>query len=128
MLKEPIFNLTKKFSFDAAHFLPDYKGKCRQLHGHTYFLEITVGGKVNARTGMIIDFVDLKRVVSREILDKIDHTQLNDIIANPTAENTAIWIWERLVGKLSSLKIDLCRIRLWETPTSYVTLVHPTCL
>ncbi len=105
-------------SFDAAHRLPWYEGKCRNLHGHTYRLEVAVGGPIGAN-GMVLDFADLKRVVRREIIDRYDHTYLNDQLDNPTAEVLAQDIWKRL--EASDLAID--RIRLWETEHCMVEVV-----
>lgn len=87
--------VTRKFTFDAAHFLTDYYGKCERLHGHTYTLEITLEGKVQTN-GLMIDFVVLKKIVQKHVLVKLDHQLLNDVIENPSAERVAIWIWEQL--------------------------------
>lgn len=84
------------FTFDAAHHLPNYYGKCKNLHGHTYKLEVTLTGEANKDTGMMIDFQNVKFTVKRKVLILLDHHNLNDIIENPTAENTIIWIWNKL--------------------------------
>lgn len=107
--------VTKEFSFDSAHYLPDYHGKCENMHGHTYKLQVTVEGEVQP-DGMVIDFVKLKEIVKNKVIDKLDHKILNEIIANPSAENTAIWIWEQLEKDLA-----IFEIKVWETPTSFVT-------
>ena len=107
--------LTHEFSFDAAHKL-DCKGKCNNLHGHTYKLQVTIKGSVNEKTGMIMDFSELKDIVEEKVLSILDHSYLNDTVKNPTAENIAMWIW----NKLASL-LNLEEIKLWETPTSYVS-------
>lgn len=108
--------ITKKFAFDSAHKLNNYNGKCKNLHGHTYTLKITVKGKVDKKTGMVTDFYILKKVVNKYVIDILDHSMLNDIVKQPTAENLAIWIWNQL-----NKKINLSEIELWETPDSYVT-------
>jgi 6-pyruvoyltetrahydropterin/6-carboxytetrahydropterin synthase len=87
--------VTKGFTFDAAHALTRYYGKCENLHGHTYRLEVTVEGPVH-KNGMVVDFVLLKRIVKRVVLSKLDHQNLNDHFENPSAENIAVWIWEQL--------------------------------
>lgn len=104
--------ISKLFSFEAAHKLENYNGKCRNLHGHSYKMEISVHGKVN-ENGMVIDFHELKKAVKDNILDILDHSYLNEIIENPTAENISIWIW----GKLND-KLNLREIKLWETDDS----------
>lgn len=106
--------LCKEFQFDAAHSLPSYKGKCKNLHGHTYKIRVCVKGYVN-KEGFVIDFSELKDIVTKKVLDILDHTYLNDIIKQPTAENTAIWIWVQLKDFL-----PLHEIWVWETPTSFV--------
>lgn len=93
----------RRFDFEAAHRLPDHPGKCRDLHGHSYVLTVTVERPVEARSGMAIDFGDLKRVVSREVVERLDHKYVNDILDNPTAEVMAVWIWNRLVAVLPGL-------------------------
>jgi 6-pyruvoyltetrahydropterin/6-carboxytetrahydropterin synthase len=106
--------VTKEFSFDSAHKLDWEPGKCRNLHGHTYKLQVSVKGQLNS-LGIIINFKDLKDVIEKRIIEKLDHKYLNDIINNPTAENIAIWIWNELKDHL-----NLCEIKLWETPTCFV--------
>jgi 6-pyruvoyltetrahydropterin/6-carboxytetrahydropterin synthase len=87
-----------KYSFyiDAAHFLPNYVGKCKQMHGHTYTLEVSVEGIINPDTGMVMDFHQLKYIVQSKAVDVLDHRCLNDIIENPTAENVLLWVKEAL--------------------------------
>lgn len=88
--------VTKVFTFDAAHALTHYYGKCERLHGHTYRLEVTVEGPLDPRTGLVVDFALLKRVVKRHILNRLDHQNLNDHFENPSAELITQWIWEQL--------------------------------
>lgn len=106
-----------KTSFDAAHRLPWYDGKCRNLHGHTYRLEVCVEGPIGP-DGMVVDFAALKTVVRREIVNRYDHTYLNDLLENPTAELLATEIWKRI--EASGLAIT--RLRLWETESCMVEL------
>ncbi|MBA7692739.1 6-carboxy-5,6,7,8-tetrahydropterin synthase [subsurface metagenome] len=115
-------SVCKIFSFDAAHFLPNYEGKCRRLHGHTWKLEVEVSGPVG-EDGLVLDFAALKRLVEVGILEILDHTLLNDTIENPTCENLLEWIWSRLRQPwgLSSL-LEVEKLRLWETPDSYSEL------
>lgn len=107
--------LTKEFTFDSAHQLEWHKGKCKNLHGHTYKLQITIQGGLN-KDGIVIDFGDLKKIVKDKIIEKLDHQLLNEIIKNPTAENMVVWMWDELMDEL-----ELYEIKLWETPTSYAT-------
>ncbi|NQV19691.1 MAG: 6-carboxytetrahydropterin synthase QueD [Armatimonadetes bacterium] len=105
--------ISKEFTFDSAHRLKWHKGKCQNFHGHTYKLIVTVEGKLN-QDGIVMDFADLKNEVKKKVLNILDHKNLNEIFENPTAENIAIWIWEKLK------ELNLTEIKLWETPTSYV--------
>ena len=98
----------KEFYFDSSHYLPGYKGKCEQLHGHTYKLEVVAEGR-RAEDGMVIDFKEMGKIVNSTVVDVLDHRNLNDLFKNPTAENIAFWIYEKL-----SSKLNLCSVRLWE--------------
>jgi 6-pyruvoyltetrahydropterin/6-carboxytetrahydropterin synthase len=109
--------VTKKFTFSAAHFLTKYKGKCENLHGHTYKLTVTVEGDMKD-DGMVIDFVELKKIVNERVIDKLDHSSLNDLFENPTAELIAKWVWEQL-GDIPGAR--LYEVKLWESSTSSVT-------
>ena len=111
--------LYKRFSFDAAHFLPNVPQghKCNQLHGHTYSLTIFVKGKPDPNMGWVIDFNELRDAV-KPVIDKVDHQLLNAIegLENPTSELLAVWLWNQIKPTLPGLsKIELC-----ETPTSGV--------
>lgn len=107
--------ITKEFTFDSAHRLGWEEGKCKYLHGHTYKLQVTVKGRLNEQ-GIVINFTILKELVQKEVIEGLDHKYLNDIMENPTAENIAIWAWNKLIDQL-----DLYEVRLWETPTCFVT-------
>lgn len=110
--------VTCSFTFEAAHQLPWHPGKCRRLHGHSYRLEVTVDGPVGDQ-GIVIDFDDVRAVVTREIVDRWDHQYLNDFLDNPTAELMADDAWKRL----EAAGLALGGLRLWETPTAYVELL-----
>jgi 6-pyruvoyltetrahydropterin/6-carboxytetrahydropterin synthase len=109
--------LDVEFYFAAAHRLPRYEGPCFRLHGHNYKFFVTVEGEVDPATGMIADFGVIKTVVGEEVLARVDHRNLNDILENPTAENIARWIWEALKPRMA----DLVEVRLFEIPDSCVT-------
>ena len=93
----------RQFGFEAAHRLPDYPGPCRDLHGHSYRLNVSVEGPIDPDSGLVIDFSELKRVVVQEVIDHFDHANLNDHLPNPTAENLAVWIWDKLAPTLPGL-------------------------
>ena len=100
--------LCREFYFDAAHYIPNYKGKCEKLHGHTYRLEIVIEGGVK-KDGMVVDFAKVKEIVGASVIEKLDHQALNELFENPTAEHIINWIAEQLKGKL-----PLYSIKLWE--------------
>lgn len=109
--------LEKDFRFEAAHFLPNLPSghKCRRMHGHSFRGQIAVRGEVDPLTGWLIDFGDLKRVIA-PLVELLDHNLLNEIdgLGNPTSENLAIWIWNRLRPELPML----VRVTIEETCTS----------
>ncbi|AEM71927.1 queuosine biosynthesis protein QueD [Allomuricauda ruestringensis DSM 13258] len=111
--------LFKHFNFDSAHFLPNVPDghKCRILHGHTYRLTLYFEGELDKDLGWVIDFSDIKRAVN-PIIGRVDHKLLNDIegLENPTCEQVAIWLWDKIKAKIP----QLCKIKLYETPTSGV--------
>lgn len=113
--------LSKVFTFDSAHFLPRYHGGCEKLHGHTYRLIITVRGTPDS-DGMVVDFSVLKSAVEQNVLKKLDHSLINDLITQPTVENIGIWIWKALHQELEKTSAILDELELWETPTSYVRM------
>ena len=109
--------VSKDFTFDSAHFLTKYHGKCENLHGHTYKLRVTVEGPVQ-EDGMGMDFKDLKTLAKEKVIERYDHQNLNDFFENPSAELVAMKIWEDLAGELP---VRLYEVVLWETAESVVT-------
>lgn len=109
-----IVRLVKKFGFEAAHRLPEVpeSHKCSRLHGHSFRVEIAVRGPVDERAGWFIDYADIDRA-ARPLRDALDHRYLNEIpgLENPTSENVARYIWDRLAVALPGLE----RITVMET-------------
>ncbi len=103
--------LRKEYGFEAAHFIHNHPGKCRNLHGHSYKLFVSLEGTVNQETGMIIDFDDLSKVVVEKVIQRLDHRFLNDLIPLSTAENISVWIWDELKPSLPLL----CQVEVFET-------------
>lgn len=121
-MKEPLIEVTKIFTFDSAHNLTEYKGKCERLHGHTYKLEVTVKGTPD-KEGMVIDFGDLKQLVTEKVIKKLDHHYLNEVLGfNTTCENMITWMWDVLSPHLDTKRYRLKSITLWETPTSFARI------
>lgn len=91
--------LRKTFQFEAAHLLPHLpkSHKCRRLHGHSFKVDIVVTGDLNPKLGWVMDYADITNVF-KPLWEKLDHRYLNELpgLENPTSENIAIWIWNRL--------------------------------
>lgn len=139
-----IIRLTKEFSFEAAHMLEGYDGLCREIHGHSYRLFVTVKGEpvtdpASPKLGMVMDFGVLKRIVSEQIVECLDHAfmmrrsedaeavaealsmQFSKVVLTdyqPTCENMLADFAERLLGALPE-DIELCSLKLHETASSY---------
>lgn len=107
----------KKLSFEAAHRLPNVPEghKCARIHGHPFRLEVHVGGDIGIGTGWVTDFADIKAAIA-PLYEQLDHHYLNEVegLANPTSENLARWLWQRLEPRLTGL----AKIVVRETCTS----------
>ena len=94
------------FQIEAAHRLPHVPAghKCARIHGHSFRIEIHVSGSVGEHSGWVLDFADL-RIAFQPLFERLDHHYLNEIegLENPTSENLARWIWQRLKGGLPEL-------------------------
>lgn len=111
--------VTKIFSFAAAHTLPDHKGLCKNLHGHNYKLEVTVGAEYLNENFMIIDFGELKNIINENIIKKYDHAYLNAFFENPTAEVIVREMFSTLDEIFKEKYVNLIKIKLWETDTCF---------
>jgi 6-pyruvoyltetrahydropterin/6-carboxytetrahydropterin synthase len=139
---DEIVEISKTFHFEAAHALDGYEGKCKNIHGHSYVLEILVRGKVNqdadiSTCGMVIDFGDLKKLVHTHILPLYDHclllrqnSRFKDLVHlneklrfvdfQPTCENMLLEIvWILKINLPSHIELSSCMLR--ETESSYAT-------
>ena len=129
----PTVAVTRRFTFSAAHRYarPEWSdaenrahfGPLASIHGHTYTLEVTVRGPVDARTGMVVDLQELKQLVGETVIARFDHTFVNDDPAFPpgvlpTTENLVRVMWDLLIAKLGAER--LAGLRLWEDPTLHV--------
>ena len=138
-----IIKITKQFSFEMAHALRNYDGLCRNIHGHSYKMDITLAGQPlnddnSPKNGMVMDFGDLKKLVNEEIISLLDHAlvlnaktdaQLITVLKQnyekivtvefqPTTENLLNFIAEKIKAKLPE-NVKLTCVRLRETDTSY---------
>lgn len=98
--------LRKTFQFEAAHLLPKLpqQHKCRRLHGHSFQVELVIQGECDPDLGWVMDYADLSAAF-KPLWEQLDHYYLNDIegLENPTSENIAIWIWDRIMPELPLL-------------------------
>jgi 6-pyruvoyltetrahydropterin/6-carboxytetrahydropterin synthase len=98
--------ITQAFSFEAAHFLPNVAPthRCRGMHGHSYRVELKLEGPVDPATGFVVDFFAIEKAVE-PLRAELDHHCLNEIkgLENPTAENIAVWIFQRIKKPLPQL-------------------------
>ncbi len=139
----PKTRITKRFSFEMAHALFAYEGVCKNLHGHTYQLDVTLLGDVNQEPGepedgMVMDFGKLKKLVNESIVDRFDHALVVNTLApaqqiealkmtterllqvdfQPTSENLVVY-FATILQQVLPANVSLYSIRLYETKTSY---------
>jgi 6-pyruvoyltetrahydropterin/6-carboxytetrahydropterin synthase len=117
-----MFEVTIEETFAAGHALRNYGGKCENVHGHNYRAEVTLRGAELDAIGLLVDFVELKRVV-HAVLDRMDHQWLNDFppfdALNPSAENMARYIYDEVSAALMTKEgVRVACVRLWETDTA----------
>jgi len=119
------FEVMIERNFSSAHQLRGYKGKCENLHGHNYKIEIYARGKELNKIGLLVDFVELKEAAD-DLVTYLDHKNLNELEPfvseqNPSAENVARFILERLAKRLNDERVEIYKVRCFETPTSVAT-------
>jgi len=118
-----MYQLFVEEHFDAAHYLPDYHGKCEKLHGHRFKVVASLEAGRLDDAGLAYDFAQLKQHL-REVLAQFDHTCLNDVPPldkiGPSSENIAVTIYNKLQPRLSDSPIKLVNIEVWESPTTGV--------
>ncbi|MDP4143805.1 MAG: 6-carboxytetrahydropterin synthase [Bacillota bacterium] len=144
-------SITKEFTWDMAHMLAGHEGLCKNLHGHSYKMQVEVGSadsgmNDNLNNGMIIDFKDLKEIVKKEIVNPLDHSfvywdkspdkieyQIAQLLMDsgrkvvgvqyrPTAEEMVFDFYNRLMTEFMKYNIKLLSIKLWETETSFAEI------
>lgn len=119
-----MYEVTVIQSFSAAHLLSEIGGKCEELHGHNFKVEVTVGSPELNSEGILIDFRLLKKWL-KEILDQMDHQHLNDLpffkSKNPSSENIACFLYREMQSKVANSGIKMLRVKVWESETAVVT-------
>lgn len=119
------FEVMIERNFSSAHQLRGYRGKCENLHGHNYKIEIYARGRELNHIGLLVDFVELKQAAD-ELIAYLDHKNLNELEPfvteqNPSAENLARFCLENLAAKLNDDRVEIYKVCCFETPTSVAT-------
>jgi 6-pyruvoyltetrahydropterin/6-carboxytetrahydropterin synthase len=121
-----MYEVTIIKSFSAAHILSQVGGKCEELHGHNFKVELSVGATALNQAGLLIDFRLVKKWLS-EILDELDHKHLNEIPCftgiNPSAENVAKYIAGKIAPAAKKAQIKVTCVKVWESDNAAVTYV-----
>ena len=120
-----LFEVMIERNFSSAHQLRGYRGKCENLHGHNYRIEIYARGRELNNIGLLVDFVELKAAAD-EVVNYLDHRNINELPPfdeelNPSAENLARYILERVSSRVGDERVQVYKVRCFETPTSVAT-------
>ncbi|HZB44046.1 MAG TPA: 6-carboxytetrahydropterin synthase QueD [Pyrinomonadaceae bacterium] len=120
-----MFEVMIERNFSSAHQLRGYRGKCENLHGHNYKIEIYARGRELNHIGLLVDFVELKEAAD-EVVNFLDHRNINELEPfaeelNPSAENLARFILERVARRVGDDRVQIYKVRCFETPTSVAT-------
>lgn len=119
-----MYRLFVEDHFDAAHYLPEYRGKCENLHGHRFKVVLRVAAEHIGSDGMAYDFAEMKRHL-RTVLGTLDHTCLNElpVFSNrpPSSEIIACWLFEQLEPVFAEGAARLDTVEVWESPTAGVS-------
>ncbi|MFC1709337.1 6-carboxytetrahydropterin synthase QueD [Candidatus Omnitrophota bacterium] len=114
-----MYEIRVRTEFSSAHRLRGYKGKCEELHGHNWKVEVFVSSGNLDKIGMLVDFKELKAALN-QVLKRLDHSYINNLPyfrkINPTSENLAKYIFEKLQSKIRSVKLS--KVTVWESDTS----------
>lgn len=119
-----MYEVTIRKSFSAAHLLKEIGGKCETLHGHNFFVEVSVAADHLNDEELLIDFRDVKRW-TQQVLDEVDHTYLNELecfrSVNPSSERLARFFFERIAPRAKQACVSLTRVTVWESENSKVS-------
>jgi 6-pyruvoyltetrahydropterin/6-carboxytetrahydropterin synthase len=121
-----MFEVSVDQTFAAGHALRNYKGRCENVHGHNFRVQVTIEGERLDDTGMLVDFLDVKRSM-QEVIERLDHQFLNDIppfdVKNPSAENIAEHFYETMSRDLDKnpVAIRIREVKVWETEIQSAT-------
>jgi 6-pyruvoyltetrahydropterin/6-carboxytetrahydropterin synthase len=123
-----VYELKIISQFAAAHQLREFHGKCEQLHGHNWKIEVYVKGESLGEDGLLIDFNVIKEN-TKKALQELDHKFLNDLSffnkINPSSENIARYIYDYLSNRLNDQKVWVSRVAAWESDTACAAYMEP---
>ena len=118
-----MFEVSVEETFAAGHALRNYKGKCENVHGHNYRVQLTIEGAELDNIGLLVDFVEVKRLI-RGVVDRLDHRFINDLepftVINPSAENLAKYFYDEIAAHLPA-SVRLGQVKIWETDITSAT-------
>ncbi len=124
-----MFEVAAEYTFAAGHALRGYKGKCENIHGHNYKVQVTIEGDRLNSIGLLMDFVDLRAAI-KSLVERLDHRFLNEIAPfdriNPSAENLALYFGQELEGKIAERGLRLQAVKVWESDTTSATYRPPS--
>ena len=119
-----MFEICVEYTFAAGHALRGYKGKCENVHGHNYKVQLVLGGEQLDSTGMLMDFVDVRKSLKARV-ERLDHRFLNDLAPfdklNPSAENLAKYFCDELEPEVRNRGLRVQGVTVWETDTTSAT-------
>ena len=119
-----MFEVSVEYTFAAGHALRGYKGKCENVHGHNYKVQLVVGGEQLDSAGLLLDFVEVKNII-KGLVERLDHHFLNDLAPfdklNPSAENIAKYFFDELEPSVRSHNLQVQAVTIWETDRTSAT-------
>jgi 6-pyruvoyltetrahydropterin/6-carboxytetrahydropterin synthase len=119
-----MFEVSVEYTFAAGHALRGYKGKCENVHGHNYKVQLAVGGEQLDAAGLLMDFVEVKRTI-KQLVERLDHHFLNDLAPfdklNPSAENIAKYFYDEIAPEVARRDLRVQAVTIWETDSTSAT-------
>jgi 6-pyruvoyltetrahydropterin/6-carboxytetrahydropterin synthase len=119
-----MYDLMIESQFSAAHQLRGYKGKCEDLHGHNWRVQVNISSEKLNDIGIALDFHDLK-ALTNDVVSSLDHSMLNEVFPftekNPSSENIAKWIYDSVKKKIEKMQCNISSVTVWESETSSAT-------
>ncbi len=124
-----MFEVSVQDTFASGHALREYRGKCENVHGHNYRVEVKIQGPELNKIGLLVDFKEVKQLIGK-VVDYLDHRFINDLppfdVLNPSAENIAKYFYDQIHGGLQQENaVEVSEVKLWETDVTYASYRPP---